>query len=236
MATGININDFKVYTEFLAKKSGKGDYATPSQFNIIVNQALMQFIDTYSGDKSLDAMDNLRLIRETRRFLVDSNYEIGIPDGTTVVDVNNSICPEYMHWKSLRSYYVVMENSVPVVKEYNIDVVSGDNRELGLRLVSQVNTPTKKFPVAQLKSGKFKIFPKGIQYVVMDYTRKPLTANWNSTSVNGRPVYDAVGSVDIELPIECQNELAMMYLSYLGINMRDGELINYAEMEKSKRV
>ena len=249
MAVGINIDDFKTFTEFLAKKSGKGDYATPSQFNLLTNRALIEFITKRNGneleyqpgrpvprisyEKTADVMDDLRYIKEVREFVVTNN-QIGIPDGTTVTDINGAICPEYIHWKSLRSYYLVQEGTEIVKKEYDIDVVT--ENELGRRLVSQVNPPSKKFPIAQIKSAYIKFWPTNLQYVVMDYTRYPLTPVWNYTIVNNRPVYTSTGSVDIELPKECMNELAMMYLSYLGINMRDGELVQFAEMNKTKGV
>ena len=248
MATGININDFKTFTEFLAKKSGKGDYATPSQFNQLVNRALVEFctkengsrnqyqagrpIPNISFEKTSDVMDDLRYIKETREFLVNQDSEFGIPDGSTVTDINGAVCPEYIHWKSLRHYYFVKESDGSYTKkEYDVDVVT--EAELGRRLVSSVNAPTKRYAIAQEKSTKFKVYPK-LQYVVMDYTRYPVQAIWNYTMTNNRPVYTSTGSVDIELPKECMNGLAMIYLSYLGINMRDGELIQYSEMKNQQ--
>jgi hypothetical protein len=245
MATGINIDEFKTFTEFLAKKSGKGDYATPNQFNQLVNRALIEYctkensnknqyqagrpISNVSFEKTSDVMDNLRYIKETREFVVDQNSEFGIPDGSTVTDINGAVCPEYIHWKSLRHYYFVKESDGSYTKkEYDVDVVR--ESELGRRLVSAVNPPSKRYAIAQELSGKFKVYPK-LQYVVMDYTRYPVTAVWAYTLTNNRPVYDATNSVNIELPKECMNGLTMIYLSYLGINMRDGELIQYAEMK-----
>jgi len=244
MAKGININDFKTFTEFLAKKSGKGDYATPSQFNILVNRALVEFCKRDNGSKSMyapgrpippvsyektmDISDDLRYIKEVRNMLVVDG-EIGIPDGSTVTDINGAICPEYIHLKSLRHYYYIQVAGKFVTKEYSIKVVP--EMELGRRLVSPVNGPTKMFPIAQQLNSSFKLYPADLQYVVMDYTRYPVDAVWNYTTTNGRPVYDPTGSVDIELPKECMNELSKIYLSYLGINMRDGELLQYAEIQ-----
>lgn len=245
----ININDFKVFTEFLAKKSGKGDYASPSQFNILVNRALMEFIYKRNGnkgeyqpgrpiprvtyEKTMDVMDDLRYIKETRTFLVVDGA-FGIPDGETVKDINGEVCPEYIHWKSLRHYFFVQEGSKIVKKEYDLDVVR--ESELGRRLVSAVNPPTSRFPVASIKSDEIEVYPTTLQYVVMDYTRYPVDAVWAYTMSGNRPVYDESNSVDIELPKECENELAVMYLSYLGINMRDAELVQYAEMQKQKGI
>lgn len=248
MATGININDFKTFTEFVAKKSGKGDYATPSQFNQLVNRALVDFCGDENGsrkqyqagrpipnitfEKTSDVMDDLRYIKETREFLVNQDSEFGIPDGSTVTDINGAICPEYIHWKSLRHYFFVKEtNGSYTKKEYKVSVIR--ESELADRLVSQVAPPSQRYPIAQEQATKFKVYPK-LQYVVMDYTRYPVQAVWNYTMTNGRPVYNATGSVDIELPKECFKGLAMLYLSYLGISMRDNELIQYSEIQKQQ--
>lgn len=248
MATGININDFKTLMERIARKSGKGDYFTPVQFNQFVNQALVDFcadengsrkqyqagrpIPNVSFEKTSDVMDDLRYIKETREFLVNQDSEFGIPDGSTVTDINGAICPEYIHWKSLRHYYFVKESDGSYTKkEYDVEVVR--ESELGRRFVSAVNPPSKRFPIAQEQATKFKVYPK-LQYVVMDYTRYPVTAVWNYTMTNNRPVYNPTGSVDIELPKECLKGLGMIFLSYLGINMRDIELIQWSEMKNSK--
>jgi hypothetical protein len=249
MAIGININDFKTFTEFIAKKSGKGDYATPSQFNQLVNRAIVEFIARRNGnrmqyqagrpvpnvsyEKTGDVMDDLRYLKEVREFVV-TDGEFSIPDGSTVADKNGAICPEYIHWKSIRHYYYIQVAGRFVTKEYPIEVVS--EAELGKRLVSSVNAPSKVFPIAQELKTSFKIYPTNIQYVVMDYLRYPVSAVWNYTEVNGRPVYASNGSVDIELPKESFNELAMMYLSFLGINMRDGELVQYSEMKSREGI
>ena len=249
MAQGININDFKTFTEFLAKKSGKGNYASPSQFNQLVNRALIEFIYLRNGnkqeyqagrpvprisyEKTSDVMDDLRYIKEVREFVVVDS-KIGIPDGSTVKDINGAICPEYIHLKSLRHYYFVQTSTSIVKKQYDLDVIV--ESELGMRLVSAVEPPSKRYPIAQINSGDITVYPSDIQYVVMDYTRYPATATWNYTETNGRPVYNSIGSIDIELPKECMNELAMMYLSFLGINMRDAELVQYSEMNKQKGV
>ena len=249
MAVGINIDEFKRFTEFLAKKSGKGDYATPSQFNLLVNQAIREYIYRRNGnkqqyqvshpippvsyEKTSDVMDDLRYLKEVRTF-VANNGVIPIPDGTTVVDMNGAVCPEYIHWKSLRHYYYVQNGSEIVKKQYDIKVVP--EVEIGRRLVSEVNPPTKKFAIGQILSTSIQLYPTTVQYVVMDYLRYPVTATWAYTTINGRPVYDSANSVDIELPKEAMNEVAMMYLSFLGINMRDGELVQYAETMKNQGV
>lgn len=251
MAKGININEFKIFTEFLAKKDGRGNFPTPIQFNQLVNQALLEFIYKRNGnkmdyqngrpipkvsyEKTADVMDDLRYIKETRVFNV-VNDQIGIPDGSTVKDINGAICPEYIHWKSLRHYYYEKVGTEIIRKEYEIVVVP--EGELAKRLVSSVNIPTKMYPIAQIKSSTIRFWPKKLQYVEMDYTRYPVPAVWGYTmsGTPARPTYNPASSIDIELPKECMNELAVMYLSYLGINMRDAELLNYAEMSKQKGI
>ena len=56
------------------------------------------------------------------------------------------------------------------------------------------------------------------------------------TLVNGRPVYDPFLSVDLEAPDEALNEIAVRTLSFLGIHIREPQLIQYAETLKAQGV
>ena len=45
-----------------------------------------------------------------------------------------------------------------------------------------------------------------------------------------------LSSVDLEAPDEVVNEIVMMCASYLGINLREPQLIQYAEQMKQQGV
>lgn len=246
----ININEFKIWFEFLANKSGKGDYITPAQFNSLVNQALQEWTMSIYGNPSQyqpgrpvplvayeltqKQIDDLRHLITNRDFLI-SNGQVPIPDGSTVTDNTNQIAPAYLHWTALYNYYVLPDNSYT---ERDIKVLRSN--EVGRRVNSVINEPSLKRPVAEIRDTYIQVWPKTVNFVRFEYLRYPLTANWAYTVVGtgrqARTVYDATNSVNIDAPKEVMNLLTVMALSFAGINMRESELIGYAEEMKNKGV
>lgn len=242
----IGINEFKTWFEFLVKKSGKMDYIDPAQFNQLTNQALQEWTMSVYGNPSQyqpgrpiplvayeltqKQIDDLRHLITNRDFLI-TNGQVPIPDGSTVTDNTNQIAPAYLHWTALYNYYVLSDNTYT---ERDIEVVRSN--DIGRRVTSLINEPTLKRPVAEIRDTYIQVWPKTVNFVRFEYLRYPLTAVWNYTIINNRPVYTAAGSVDIDAPKEVMNMLVMMALSFAGIEMREADLINYAEQMKKEGV
>ena len=68
----------------------------------------------------------------------------------------------------------------------------------------------------------------------MTYLRKPITPIWGYTVVNNRPVYDPVSSVNFEISEDNLNELVFNSLAYFGINMREQQIFQEAELFKQQ--
>jgi len=245
----ININDFRNFILYAANKSGKGALPTPSQFNSFCERALMEWtmkrygnraeyqpgrpIPRISYDKTQAVMDDLRHLKYEADMLVN-NGRFGIPDGTTVTDRNSQVLPEYLHLSTIRGcYYYTGTNGIEE-KEIPVPVVS--DKELSYLLDSSICQPTFAYPAANIQSTYVLVYPKTFQYVHIVYLRQPYTPVWAYTTVNGRPVYDPANSTDLDAPKEAFNEIAMGVLSFMGINMREGELLQYAEMNKQQGI
>lgn len=242
----ININDFKTWFELLANKSGKGDYISPSRFNQLVEQSLWTWtmrkygneqeyqpgrpIPRISFELTQDVIDSLRHLKEEREFYI-SNGQVPVPDGQTVKDNTNTVIPAYLHWIAMYNYYTLADNSFT---EREIKLLRSN--EVNRRVNSVINTPEQKRPVAEMRATYFKIWPSDVQMVRFEYLRHPASPEWAYTTVNGRPVYDEENSTDIDAPLEAMNEITMIALSYIGINMREPELIQYAEAMKDKGI
>lgn len=237
----ININSFRDFVLFIANKSGKGIQPSPSEFNTAVNRAVSEWtikrygtvkeyqpgrpIPRIAYEKTQAVMDDLRHLKEFRTFICDSEGKIGIPNGVSVADINNQIAPEYLHLTSMRGHYYKVSTQKP--EKVAIRILSDD--ELDKVLESEINYPSFKFPVAGIFNTYFQVFPENFQYIDITYLRQPRVAVWAYTIQNGRPLYDAANSVDIDAPKESLNEIAMYVCSYLGINIREGDLTQYAE-------
>ena len=246
----ISINDFRTWFYYLANKSGKMTSISPTEFNRLTNQALQEWTMSVYGNPSQyqpgrpvplvayeltqKQIDDLRHLITNRDFLI-ADGRVPIPDGVSVVDNTNQIAPSYLHWTALYNYYVLSDNTYT---ERPIEVVRGN--DIGNRINSLINTPSLKRPVCEIRDTYIQVWPKTVNFVRFEYLRYPLTAVWAYTLVGtgnqARPVYDEANSVNIDAPHEVMNMLVMMALSFAGINMREAELITYAEEKKNKGV
>lgn len=261
----IDIDKFKRFVDFISNKNGRGTI-TPPDFNLAAESALKEWtmkqynneeeyqpgrpIPRYSYEMTTKITDNLRHLKEVREFAPDDG-SINVPNGTTVTDVNKQVCPAYLHFSSMRAIYKVYEGTTDnnicgysptdkenrPVKEYENDVKLVRDDELGDYLGSSIIYPSVSDPICTLYSSTVQIFPKkGIHRVKFTYLRQPNIPKWSYTVVNNRPVYDASNSVDIDAPEEAFNKIAMGALSFLGISIREPELVQYSEGMKSKGV
>jgi hypothetical protein len=132
--------------------------------------------------------------------------------------------------------YVKVTQEGKKVKRKIVELIPVDDNEIGYRLNSRIVPPTRDFPIMAYYDGYMQVHPIDLQRVTMTYLREPLRPVWAFTLVNGRPVYDAANSVDVEFPFEVYNEIMVKILSYVGINLREGALMQYAEMKDQKGI
>ena len=67
--------------------------------------------------------------------------------------------------------------------------------------------------------------------IFLEYVRKPKNPHWGYTMVNDMYVFNpsSPNTVELELPEKTHSEIAQRMLSYIGISLRDGEPLGYAE-------
>jgi hypothetical protein len=97
--------------------------------------------------------------------------------------------------------------------------------------------PTKKRAVANMQSDYILVEPKSlINLVTLTYFRNPNTAKWAFDEVNGRPVYNESDSENIDAPKSAFNDIAMLALGFMGVKIRDAELVQAANSFENKGV
>ncbi len=69
---------------------------------------------------------------------------------------------------------------------------------------------------------------------ISDLLKAPVTPVWAYTVVNNRLAYDDASSVDIEWNAAKYPRLMALALSYLGINLREGDMVQFAELQKKE--
>ena len=244
----MTIDDFKEFVFFIARKATNGNNPTISQFNLAMQRGFVQWvmkrynnpaeyqpgmpIPRISWQNTQKISDDLRFLLERRDFAIPSTGQLTIPNGTTIKDINTSICPKYLHASSFRTLYITQSGGVLSYKE--VPITQMNDNEIGDILSSNINVPSHRYPKLAFYNNYIQFYPKNIGRITFTYLREPTLPVWGFTTVNNRPVYDATTSVDIESPDETHNEIAGTVLSYLGISIKDGDIVNYAQQMKNE--
>ncbi len=230
-----NINDFRNFILFVIKKSQSGGNPTPSQFNLAVERAYMEFIMRRYGNQaeyvpgrpiprvawqqSQKISDDLRFLLTRRDIPVPNTGKMLIPDGSGN-DLNGDTLDKYLHHSSLRFNFTDTVAGEIRSREVKIDVLT--DAEFSNATESTIVNGTRRFPVCAYYDTFIQFEPKDLQKVIFTYLRIPVTPIWAFTlDANDRPVYDPVNSVDIEAPDQVTNEIAFNTLAFMGISIRD---------------
>lgn len=210
-----NVDEFKRFVEFVSNKTQTGNTVTPTQFNEVANRAQMQVFE-----------------RDYKRFLQDN----GITDFLSYFLKNKSIIinsygegnypSDYQHTASMRHYYA--KGGVEV------DVKEEDIYDFGKLQVSQLFKADERFPKYAAFATHFRFLPRDLGLAQLDYFKTPVKPFWNYTVVSNAPVYSASGSTNFEWDDFATNEVAAVYLSLIGCNLKDMELSSFAEMFKAQ--
>lgn len=245
----INIDRYRNFVQFVSNKNGKGAYESPSQFNLNAERSVMEYtmkrfsnvheyqpgrpIPRVSYEMTQKVIDDLRHLKERRSFRVE-NGSFPIPDGVSVSDLSGEISPTYLHLSAI-SYDKIDQVGDKITKTQKGFKMLKDD-EVDTAINSCIAPPDANNPMGNIQSESILVFPDNIQIVNVIYLRQPKSPVWGFNIVNERPVYDASSSVDIDAPEEAFNEIVMMHLGFLGIHIREMELIQYANQNKTQGV
>jgi hypothetical protein len=244
----INVNELYQFVNFVANKSQASGNITPSQFNLVLKRAYTQWVTERYNDPNKFAPGentparygyqlNQKITDDIKHLIVDPKvYQVNSEGRLNYPD-------DYLHISSCRfKYKKQLSCGDTVIKE--VDVKAMKDSEIGHILTSQIVEPTRRYPYLAFYSDYIQFFPKDLGQVTMTYLKKPEEPIWSYTLVNGRPVYDdtpydpvtGTGSRDVDAPDEAMNEIAFRMLSFLGMNIREPQLVQYSEQLKAQGV
>jgi hypothetical protein len=93
---------------------------------------------------------------------------------------------------------------------------------------STIDPPTNTYPIFVELPNTFQVYPSTVTNCQLTYLGEPPTVIWNYSLVNGRPVYNPVGSVDFSWDATELFRITSRVLKYMGIAIRDSELAQAA--------
>jgi len=215
----VNIDVFKRTAEFISNKTQSGNTTTAAQFNLLANAAQLQVFEK----------DRLIFLKTGE----SSDYlDWFLKNLTLNPDLTTGYLPypsDYQHTSAVRSYYVK-----PKQRSVEVKVNQVKNTDWGAIGSSTLQKPTKRFPKYTEFKDEYRFLPKDIGIVMLDYYKTPVAPVWGFTIANNEEVYDPTTSTDFEWADAFFGEVMAVYVGFLGINLLEPELEQYAEMQKKE--
>lgn len=235
----ININELYNFLQFVSNKNQSG-FLTPKDFNKCIESSVYQFITKrYHNTQTQSPDGRARMgFEQNQKITDDLRSLVKVKDAYPVRDGVITLPDDYLHLSTVSYVRTYFDKERSPISELVTMKVLRDGEVNSFTSSSIFGKKIKKEETGVLvfRNNYIEVYPKTLSSVKFVYLRKPQTPFWAFEVQNGKPVYDQGNSVDIELPKDCMNELVFMCCSYLGINLREGDLISYSENQKQQGV
>jgi len=243
MTKGIeeSIDTFSTIRNFDQKAYNR--YFTPSQTTTgddyyLLNKVMAYTTFRVSGES--DASGNNQLIDSTASFTTTVNV------GDIVVNIATLNKAEILAIVSDteltldENIFTPSGDDYSIFKDESYEAEKVTNSKISMLANSLLTAPTKTFPAYSLNSDSITVLPKTINnpgQIYSQYIRYPKDPKWTySTLASGQPIFDQSQPdyQDFELPIDDEIRLVTKILQYSGMQIRETEVVQFANLEEQK--
>lgn len=218
----MNVNDMYRICQFAINKAQNG-YLTPSDFNLVINQAQISYQDYLLGEFQQyqygrpQARVNYSQNEDIRQRLTPLILQTTLSPNTTtgVVAYPANFLQVDAMWESDGLHRIRFVPQDSLYSYYNSEI-----------------DPVVSNPIYLLQKDQFQFYPKNIVSIsgtpILSYVRSAPDIIWAYTTVSGRPVYNSGGSqqpvwYDVDIL-----EIITRALKLIGLNLQDGMVEQYA--------
>ena|ERR1017187_10364035 len=225
---------FEIYNliEFITNKDFSGNVIAPDRFNQLIKVVSIEHfrekyglpeeyqpgrpVPTEFADITIKNTDDLKAFKMPIFGRAVANGILQYPDG-------------YAHRDTFVYNFTKTINSIPTVFPRPIEVLR--ESEFASRNGNYTKKPTTYNPICVLRSDGVHIRPITITSVDMFYYRFPVDPVFSYTEGDGFITYNAAASVEMEWPPDEHIVLTRKILQYVGINLREEQIVNYSELK-----
>ena len=244
----MTIDEIYRLVQTFANKEQRG-FITPSDFNLLAKQAELELIN-----KRLDVLQNKSQAKKMSGLMDESlTPEMAEQDLAPFLTLERYTTSSVLVSSGYSESEITIDPNTVLIKEIFIlpDENLGINSNIPLELVkpedinkilrSSLVKPSIDYPVGLMSGSvnsrnlKIKIFPDNIKRVmVYGYMTPVVSPNWFYVTVAGKPVHDPSNSTQFKLPSRTHGEIVVKILEYLGVNLRESSLVEYAQTNELK--
>lgn len=215
---------------YVANKEQKGNIKG-DEFNLLVVQAQMEVILTFLGPQ--ERLDN--------RFVPPIGYKVN-------QQAKEALLPLIVKTPPL----TFTDGLAPYPSDYlSFDIVERsdgtpitllDNDQFGRIKKSLVTPPTAEEPYACMAGNGIEVAPGDLTDVQLIYVKKPKDPNWDYTMSGQTEVYNGTStpqasgkvSYGFDTPERLHKKICIVILKYIGVNLSDSALTQFATMVQER--
>lgn len=210
-----SISDIVNFIQYLVRKE-RGIFLLPSQCTANLDTAQL---DVFEGYFKLYGMnqeihDALRKFRVYYQFASDASGFVTYP-----ADYQHIVGPAF----------TVTGSTVQEIIPKNEDEFIG-------ALLSQMRPVSLSAPISRETTTGFSIYPQSLQIGFFTYLKRPATPVYAYTQVGRAITYDAANSTQLEWEDSYINAIIARSLKYVGLNMSEQEISQFAEVYSQQTV
>jgi len=213
----MNVNDMYRICQFAINKAQNG-YLTPSDFNLIINQAQLSYQDYLLGEfqqyqygraqARINYSQNENIRQRITPLLATAPLAVNAGTGA-VVYPGDYVQADSLLTSTLKRVRYTQQDSLYSYYNSTIDPVATN-------------------PIYMITTTGFQFYPITIGTVTLNYIKEAPSIVWAYTTVSGRPVYDSASSVqpvwaDVDLL-----EIIARALKLVGVSLQIGQVEQYA--------
>lgn len=255
----ININTFRIQFINSANKWKSGT-CPPARLDNFLQQASIELFN----EKVMAASQNQKIDDDLRPFLKSVNLPVTYPEG---LNYGLTTRPsDYQKFWSMRAFFAEAKDEgikscscptadntlcvadsnteveeipldqLPIVKE--VQVTKTDAGRWASVLSHRFKSPTLDKPACTQYDAGFKVAPRNLNVVTLDYYRLPVTAFFAYTQLPSLYyLYNPTLSINIEWPETVLDELLdRTMIIFAGGYLQNPEMSQYAQSQKASRV
>lgn len=202
-----------------------GTYYTPPEEDLIVDRGQMSLFNDYYEELGTSQRVNDSLAPFIRTFQFTN---ITSPTGLITMP------SDYQHLLSL--YTVIQNASTGQPQNRPVPLLNTDEKVA--RDNSQIYPPSLIDPYGVIvQDWNVQLYPAVPQAGIVYYLTRPQAPFFAYSVVSGRViVYDPINSKQLEWADKDQNSILIKALSTIGINVREQDIIQYAEMKSGQNL
>ena len=122
----------------------------------------------------------------------------------------------------------------------NIPVEIVSRKDVNQILRSSLVKPSIEYPIALVSRSSntprklISVFPEYVSRINVIYYLYDNEPKWDYVTVAGKPVYNSAGSTQFAISSRVHGELVVKILEYLGVTIREADLVQYAQSSEIK--